>query len=437
MPFHPPQFPTDSHGWQELLPLRKPTKELSGSHTYKWTIVGAGLTGLACAFRLAELHPNDKILVLDARKVGQGASGRNAGFAIAASHFPGGYDPKEMPLYQRVRRINQTGVNLLRTQVTGFNIKCDWDENGFHHVAADAKALAEHDHYRACLDALQIPHTNLEANELAERLGTSHYRRGLHVHEGALIQPAALVHGLADNLPKNVTLAENTPVLAVQLGAQPNLVFPHGEVKTDTLILATNYEAQKIGFLSNRMIGSTLSGSFTRILTAKERESLGTLKHWGILSLHSAGATVRLTNDGRIVLRNAIEYNGGQLLDEKTIAQRQTIHRAAFEKRFPQLSHVPFEHSWSGVEGITANGTNFFGKQAENIYLAGGYNGSGVSRGTSFGRAIAEYASNVLSDLVDDCSVCAPAKFLPPRPFLDIGAALTIRSRFSGVGLDI
>lgn len=437
MPFRPPQFPTDTHGWQEFLPQRDPAVQMSGTHRYKWTIVGAGLTGLSCATRLAELHPDDQILLLDARKVGQGASGRNAGFAITASHFPGGFDSKKTPSYQRVRRINQTGLNLLRTQVYSHNINCDWDENGFHHAAADSHALAEYDHYRSCLDALQIPHTILDQDEMANRLGTSHYRAGIHVHDGALVQPAALVYGLADNLPNNVTLAENTPVLKVEQGAQPTLVLPQAKVKTDTVILATNYEAAKIGFLGNRLVGSTLSGSFTRVLTNQERNSLGTLNHWGVLSLHSAGATVRLTNDNRIVLRNAIEYKGGQLLDDKTIAQRQLTHRAAFEKRFPQLSHVPFEHSWSGVEGITANGTNFFGKQAENIYFAGGYNGSGVSRGTSFGHAIAEYASNVPSDLVDDCSVCAPATYLPPRPFLDIGAALTIHSRFSGVGLDI
>ena len=159
MPFHPPKFPTDTHGWQELLTPRISTRELTGTHKYKWVIVGAGLTGLSCAYRLAELHPSEKILLLDARKVGQGASGRNAGFAIAASHFPGGFDRKNMSLYQRVRRINQTGLSLLRTLTKKNNIKCDWDENGFHHLAADKKALGEHAHYRACLEALQIPHT--------------------------------------------------------------------------------------------------------------------------------------------------------------------------------------------------------------------------------------------------------------------------------------
>jgi len=418
------------------LPPRKPTPSLSGTHRYKWTIVGAGFTGLSCAYRLAELHPNDRILLLDARQVGQGASGRNAGFAIAASYFPGKYELDKTPLYQRVLRINNTGLNLLRTLITKHQIDCDWQNSGFHHSAADCEALAQHKFYRDYLEALQIDHTILDRDELTNRLGTSHYQAGIYVHQGALMQPAALVYGLANNLPKNVTLAENTPVLSIKAQKHPTLILPKGEVETGTFILAVNYEAAKLGFLRNKLAGSTLSGSFTRKLTNEELATLGTLKQWGVLSLHGGGATVRLTNDARICLRNSAEYHGGKLLERKTIAKRQIIHKKSFYKRFPELAHVPFEYSWSGVEGITFNGTNFFGKQAENIFLAGGYNGSGVSRGTSFGRAIAEYASNIPSDLVDDCSVCAPASFVPPRPFLDIGAALTVRSRFKGVGLD-
>jgi glycine/D-amino acid oxidase-like deaminating enzyme len=124
------------------------------------------------------------------------------------------------------------------------------------------------------------------------------------------------------------------------------------------------------------------------------------------------------------------------LLGRQTLAQRQTIHRASFEKRFPQLAHVPFEYAWSGVEGISLNSTNFFAEQNNNIYLAGGYNGSGVSRGTAFGYALADYASGGQSILINDCLASAPARWIPPRPFLDIGAMLTVRSRFYGVGLD-
>ena len=429
-------FPTDRHGWSELLPERPASQPLSGAHRVPWAVIGAGVTGLACARRLAELHPDREIMLLDARLVGQGASGRNSGFAVAVSRFEGGLEADEIVNYRRVNRINQAGVDLLRAQVAAFSIECQWREDGFHHTAADRQAMSNHGNYLRCLEALEIAHTPLDAEALAARLGTAHYQAGIHIHRGALLQPAALVRGLADSLPANVRLHERSPVIEIEKGAPLTLTLPNGEVRADKLILAANHEAAKLGYLNRYLIGSTLSGSFTRVLDDEELASLGSLKEWGILSVHNAGATLRLTADRRICLRNGAEYNGGALLSETQLAQRQSIHRAGFETRFPRLAHVPFEFAWSGVEGISRNGTNFFGRQGDNIYLAGGYNGSGVSRGTAFGMALADYASGGHSPLIDDCLASAPGVWIPPRPFLDIGALLTVRSRFRGVGLD-
>ncbi len=429
-------FPTDRHGWAELLPERQASQSLSGAHRVAWVVIGAGVTGLASARRLAELHPDREIMLLEARLVGQGASGRNSGFAVAVSHFGGGLKADRMESYRRVNRINQAGLDLLRSQVAESAFDCQWREDGFHHTAADRLAIRECGHFLRYLEALEIAHTPLDAEALNARLGTALYRVGVHVQKGVLLQPAALVCGLADHLPANVRLYERSPVLGIENGAPLTLSLPNGEVRTDKLVLATNYEAAKLGFLRRYLIGSTLSGSFTRVLGDEELANLGSQREWGILSLHGGGATLRLTADRRLCLRNAAEYNGAALLSESQLAARQSIHRAGFEKRFPKLAHVPFEYTWSGVEGISRNGTSFFGRQRDNIYLAGGYNGSGVSRGTAFGTALADYASGGHTPLIDDCLASAPGAWIPPRPFLDIGALLTVRSRFRAVGLD-
>ncbi len=429
-------FPTDRHGWAELLPERRAGRVLGGNHRVPWTVLGAGLTGLACARRLGELHPGDEIMLLDARLLAQGASGRNSGFAVAVSHFPGRFEAAQRTAYARVNRINGAGLDLLRAQVQAHDINCQWHEDGFHHGAADRQAIRECGHFQHYLEAMEIAHTVLDRDALAARLGTKHYRAGVHVHQGVLLQPAALVRGLADSLPENVTLHEQSPVLAIAPGAPLNLQLENGTVTTDRLLLATNYEAVKLGFLRRYLTASTLSGSFTQALSDAEFAELGSLPEWGLLSLHGGGATVRLTADRRLCLRNAAEFNGAQLLTDRTLARRQAIHRAGFEKRFPELAQVPFEYAWSGIEGISRNSTNFFRRERENIYLAGGYNGSGLTRGTAFGTALADYASGGQSPLIDDCLASAPGAWIPPRPFLDIAAMLTVRARFRGVGLD-
>jgi glycine/D-amino acid oxidase-like deaminating enzyme len=124
------------------------------------------------------------------------------------------------------------------------------------------------------------------------------------------------------------------------------------------------------------------------------------------------------------------------LLTPEVLKVYQTIHRSSFKKRFPQLTHVPSEYAWFGVEGISGNSTNFFDQQRKNVYLTGGYNGSEISRGTAFGQPLADFASGGQSSLIIDCLGSATATWLPPRPFLDIGAMLKISARFRGVGLD-
>jgi len=430
------KFPTDLHGWAEFLPERQARQALTGKHRTPWVVVGAGVTGLACARRLGELHPAQEILLLDARRVGQGASGRNSGFAVATSQFPGRVVPDQLENYRRVNRINQAGVDLLGRQVSENAINCQWCAEGIYHTAADRVAIKEHDHFLRYLETLGIEHTPLDRTALNERLGTGLYRVGIHVTGGALLQPAALVYGLADTLPANVKLYEQSPVLKIGDGKPLTLQLADGEVKTDKLILAMNYEASTLGFLRPYLTGSTLSGSFTRVLSKPELASLGSQAEWGVISLHGGGATLRLTADHRLCIRNTAEYHGSRLLSDQELAHRRAIHRAAFDKRFPQLAQVPFEYSWSGVEGVSRNSTNFFERQRDNIYLAGGFNGSGISRGTAFGTAIADYASNETSQTVSDCLASAPGAWMPPRPFLDIVAHLKVYTRFLGVGLD-
>ncbi len=430
------QFPRDRHGWAELLPPRAPRPRLGAARRVPWAVVGAGLTGLACARRLAELHPQDPVLLLEAREVGQAASGRNSGFVVATSQFPGAVTAAQLDNCRRINRINQAGLELLHAQVRDNGIDCQWQREGFIHTAAGGGALAEYRHFLRYLDRLEVEHEVLEPERLEKLLGTGLYRAGLRIGDGALVQPAALVRGLADTLPANVELFENSAVLKLHRGSPLRLELAEASVAADRVVLALNYEAEKLGLLKSRLVGSTLAGSFTRVLDAAELDSLGSLREWGAISLHGGGATLRLTRDGRISIRNTAEYHGSRLLSDAELESRQRVHRAAFDKRFPQLRQVPFEFGWSGVEGISRNGTNFFGRRHDRIFYAGGYNGSGVSRGTAFGTAIADYASGESSPAVSDCLASAPARRIPPRPLLDVAAWFQVRSRFKNVGLD-
>ena len=431
-----PIFDNETLGWVDLIPPRQSRPKISSDLEAKWLVIGAGFTGLSCARRLAEINPKDKIILLDARELGQNASGRNSGYAVAHSHFSGAYKESDLEKYQRVDRINQVGLNSLRTLVKDNTINCDWIDSGIYHTAADSSSEIECDHFINYLKKREIKHTPLSNEEVYDHLGTSWYKKGVKVDNGALMQPAKLVFGLAENLPGNVELYENTPVLNLILGKTNKVIVPDATITADKVIMACNYENFEGAKPKQRLVGVTLSGSITRVLTNEEFATLGSQSSWGVLSLHSGGATIRLTDDRRIAIRNTAEYNNHRLLTKKQLIKRQQIHRQAFDNRFPQLSHVPFEHLYSGVEGVSANKTNIFEKFSDNLYYAGCFNGSGITKGTAFGIGIAEYACGKNSSIVKDCLAIEKAKWLPPKPLLDLGAWFTTKQRFKGVGRD-
>ena len=429
-------FDHETRGWVDLIPPRSPRPKLTSNLEAKWLVIGAGFTGLSCARRLAEINPNDQIILIDAREIGQNASGRNSGYAVAHSHFSGVYKESQLSQYQRVDRINQVGLNSLRSLVAENNIACDFKDTGIYHTAADNNSSKKCDDFIDYLEKREINHTPLSQEQLQKHLGTKWYQKGVKVENGALVQPAKLVFGLADTLPSNVTLYENTPVLKMTVDKTNKLVVPNATITAEKVIMACNYESLAHGQSKQRAVGVTLSGSITRVLTKDELRGLGNQSSWGVLSLHSGGATVRLTSDGRISIRNTAEYNNQSLLTDQQLLKRQEIHRQAFNNRFPQLSHVSFEHCYSGVEGVSVNKTNIFNKLSKSLYFAGCYNGSGITKGTAFGMGIAEYVCQHESALVSDCLATAKANWLPPRPLLDVGAWFVTKQRFKGVGKD-
>ena len=429
-------FDHETRGWVDLIPPRSPRPKLTSNLEAKWLIIGAGFTGLSCARRLAEINPNDQIILIDAREIGQNASGRNSGYAVAHSHFSGAYKDSQLSQYQRVDRINQAGLNSLRSLVAENNIACDFKDTGIYHTAADNNSSKKCDDFIDYLEKREINHTPLSQEQLQKHLGTKWYQKGVKVENGALVQPAKLVFGLADNLPKNVVLYENTPALKMITGKTNEIVVPNATITAEKVIMACNYESLAYGQPKQRVLGVTLSGSITRVLTKDELRGLGNQSSWGVLSLHSGGATVRLSSDGRISIRNTAEYNNQSLLTDHQLLKRQEIHRQAFNNRFPQLSHVSFEHCYSGVEGVSVNKTNIFNKLSKSLYFAGCYNGSGITKGTAFGMGIAEYVCQHESALVSDCLATAKANWLPPKPLLDVGAWFVTKQRFKGVGKD-
>lgn len=417
-----------TNGWSALLPARPPRPALVGDHEADWVIIGAGYAGLAAARQLARREPGASIAVIEAGVVGENASGRNSGFAIDLPHSSA---PSDAAVAQgrSVVRVNRFAVEALDGLVAEHDIACDWQKRGRYHVAVTDEVAGESlKAYARNLDAWGEPYEYLERAALRRRLGTDYYAAAVYTPGTHLMNPAALVRGLADSLPPQVRLYENSPVIEAELkGARPQVRTARGSLRARKVILTVNAYSQSFGIFRERQIPVLLFASLTHPLTAGQRASLGSDVSWGVTPAHGvAGSTLRLTHDGRLMIRQGFEYSPTLRTTDARRAQARAMNLALLRRRFPQLEALELEHFWMGWLAVSQNHAPAFGQVAEHAYAASCCNGSGIVRHTAAGMLIAEQALGRTNPLIDDFLIEGTANYIPPRPLRDVGVGLAM-----------
>jgi glycine/D-amino acid oxidase-like deaminating enzyme len=231
-------FPNRPGGWYELLSRRPPVRLLTGKSKVDFAVVGAGFCGVAAAFRLARHFPGPSIAIVDKHKVGDGASGRNSGFIVDVGHF----NPRlSLSQNKSLVRLQRFGQELLRERVNAFRIDCDWTDSGRFHGAVTPRGERILNDFIGHLDSMNEPYALVNRQEFREMTGTDFYVSVIRTPGGSLVQPAAVICGLAEHLPVGVKLFQNSPVLAIE--DTPNakkLVTPAGELDADRVLICVN-----------------------------------------------------------------------------------------------------------------------------------------------------------------------------------------------------
>lgn len=418
-------------GWYAALPPAGPTRRLAGRQVADYAVIGAGFAGLAAARRLAAHEPHARILLVDAQRVGEGASGRNSGFVIDLPHKFALENPN--PVFkQRLLRLNRAAIAQLQSLVEGHAIACQWSHAGKYQGAVGDRGLTYLAHFEKLMTTLGEPFHSVEGPELAKVLGTSHYSRAVYTPGCYLVQPAALVRGLAASLPENVELLENSPITRVERDGTGGYVLHgnDGEIRTRNLLLGTSIFTREFGYLENRLLPVMTFASWTAPLTEEQSKRYGGTFDWGLTPADHAGTTVRMTQDRRLIIRNTYKHvpKYGRSVGDATRDSIRAGHRKAFLTRFPELADVPFTHTWGGVYAISRNFTNFFGQLEDGVFAAACDNGVGAAWGTISGTLLADHAVGAQSSLLDDIhAVTGMPSLNPPEPFLGLGVRTRIR----------
>ena len=408
--------------WINDLTPRTNIKTLKSNDDCEWLIIGAGYTGLSAARKLGQLYPNQKIILVDSQLAGEGASSRNSGYLVDTTLNDGFTSNKELDNYKKKTDIYDLGIQVVKKFINEHQVDCDWNECGKYFASSkieDDKILRN---FSDTLSKLDFKHDLLSNTELFKRLGTNFYNVALHTKGGILLHPGKLVRAMIDVLPKNVCLYENSSLLNWDKNQDIiNCNFKNGKIKTKKIIFATNGFLKSLGIKSNYNFPITLTASMTRTLTEEEFKSIGEPKEWGVLPVRPMGATIRMTKDKRILIRNTAEVHNPFKMSKFDLQKRSISQRIGIKKRFPQLPDDIIQSSWSGIVSRTRNSSQIFEKIDNNVFAAGCYNGSGIGVGTLFGEQIAIKASKDNTKEIETIEARNKPTWLPPQPFLNIG----------------
>ena len=427
--------PTRS-GWYAALGERPVAKRLDEDITCDYLVVGGGWMGLHAARRLGELAPDARVALVDAGRIGDGAAGRCAGFAIDLAHNPRKkHFSEDQQGNEEELHINSEGIAYMQSAVDELGVECNWDPSGKYHAAATGRGHRCLQEMSDALSQIGKAHTWVGREEIQAITGSQHYVAAIHTPGTVLLQPAKYLTGLVSTLSENVDVYEKTPVTDIDRQQQHLLCHtPGGAIRARNVLLCNAAYLTKCGFFPNTAIPIYTYGSMTRVLSDKELRQISARGPFGVIPAESFGTTLRLTHDNRLFLRNVYSFARGFRSWQSDVDYAQKHHQVAFDRRYPELSHIGYEYSWGGLLTMAHNGGMVFGELSERIYGAAFCNGTGVARGAGFGKALAELAIGRSSRSIDILSNRPKPNYGLPDWLTEIAVRATTKYRFIRAG---
>lgn len=423
-----PGYWIESAGIEATAPL----DPLRGSHKADVVIIGGGYTGLSTALHLSERYPDRRVVLLEASRVGSGASGRNDGLVLPFIH---GAEPivRELLASGQVERARSVyektsaGIGIIERLASVRGVDCDWERVDCLRAAMTLRQETclerEWEMYRALgIDTEWVP-----SAALCPRIQHSHLG-ALRIRVGGMVHPAKLARGvLAAVRARGVDVHERSPVFEIEPGPKISVRAREGTIRASALVLATNAYTAKLGYLRRRILPVHSYSVATAPLPDAAVEHLGWRGRESLLDVRNLFELFRLTRDNRVVYSggDAFYCFNGAITDRADHPDYSRLE-SRFRALFPTLSGVPIAYRWVGHVGLTLDQVPTIGTlgPARNIFFAGGYSGHGVPVAFLAGRLIRDlYAGEALDSAYDFIAHRRPPA-TAPEPLSSIGFAL-------------
>lgn len=368
----------------------EPAHPLEGIATADVCVVGGGLAGLSAALELASR--GYAVVLLEAQRVGWGASGRNGGQVIVGFGADGEETIEKQLSPEDARRawdISVEGLDLLQERIASHAIDCDWQAGYLNLSVKPAKSRA----LREWMDHVGRVHGYplqwLGPGEVAQWVDSKRFDGGTFDARSGHLHPLKYSLGLASAArTAGAQLHENSAAQLIERGARPVVKTAQGEVRCSFVLLAGNVYLAEYGDDVAPEVSSRIMPVGTYMIATEPMEPAraDALMH----GRPAASDTNFVLDYFRLSADHRLLFGSGDSYSARTPRNLIEKIRKSMLAVFPQLADLRIDHAWGGFVDITMNQAPDFGRIGANIYYLQGFSGHGLALTGMAGRLAAE-----------------------------------------------
>lgn len=354
-------------------------------------VVGGGFAGLSAAIELADRGYS--VVVLEAKHIGWGASGRNGGQIIAGLACEQGVieDALGFEAAKQVWGMTLEALDLVRERIKRFDIQCDL-KDGFLGVAVNPRKGAS---LRQWFDGMAQRYGYdsdaqwIAPEQIRQWIDSPRYHSGYHDRRSGHLHPLNYCLGLARGATSlGVRIFQHSPVTAMEQGDTVRLQCENGSVKAKFVVLAGNMYLPEVSPKLAPKLARHIMPVGTYIIgtepIAPELASQLIPSDSAVCDTNFVLDYFRFSADKRMIYGGRVAYSA--LTPPNLTASMQV----RMTETFPQLKNTKVEFTWGGFVDITMSRAPDFGRVAPNVFYLQGFSGHGVALTGLAGKLVAE-----------------------------------------------
>jgi glycine/D-amino acid oxidase-like deaminating enzyme len=388
-------FDENTSSWLVEAPPDTPSPPLAKDLEVDVAIIGGGFTGVSTAYHLSRRFPQLGIALVEAKQLGNGATGRNGGLVL------NGITVKDVDaeLVAREHAITRQAIDDLEALIREHQLPVRFRRTGCVHLATTARAAEETQAFIEQLAPYELPLRFLQGSALSAVLTAQHVHGAVFDPTEASIAGVDLVRAMRPLLVRQgVHIFEGTLVTRIREGSTVEVITPGGALRAKAIVLATSGYTMHLGYFTTGLLPVISHVVATAPVDPAILERTGLARVAGFFDDSPRLAYGTVDPAGRVIFGGgttsayAYQFGNDTRYDARPDDTGARAVRASLDRYFPELAGIPTQHRWSGPLDLTLVRHCAIGVMGEhaNIFYGVGYSGHGITLANLAGQVIAD-----------------------------------------------